>query len=215
MKAFVMAAAIAGICLFAQLGLAFGADDPSLANQYFGHIEAPCAGTNEQGYSKKCEEFKNLVKDAAKETECNRIDEPCEVGEKILKMLFGTTFRKTLPDFIVYLDDSPNDTSGNLKHLTKHRPLLMWKGENTPHLLGVRSIYVVALSHRKVDVTASVTSDYQYQPNPLIGYSRYLMLPESRNPRKRIPRQLLGSSHGCPSVEMKTKTKQGWGCGSA
>jgi hypothetical protein len=179
MKAFRMVTATVCICLFAGLGQAFGAGNTNSAINYFGHIEAPCV-TKE-----KCDELKKYLNDAAKGTECSGIDKPCDVGEKILDLLFGSTHRENLPDFIVYFDDSLDKSSGKL-HIKKSRPLLMWQGKNTPHLLGVRSIYVMVFSNNKLDnIRATVTSDYQYQPNPLIGILTALKIPEIKGAEEK------------------------------
>ena len=100
------------------------------------HIEAPCANKEQR------KKFKELVVRASRGDECKKIDEVCEVGEEVLKNIFGNIYRQTLPDFIVYLDDSEEDGKDNSKifHLKKHPPLLMWEGKNTPHLKGARAM---------------------------------------------------------------------------
>lgn len=156
------------VLLLPGFEIALGADEPTAAaNQYFGHIEAPCITTE------KCEEFTDLVKRASSGDECNKIDEECKVGDAILRKIFGSTYRQTLPDFIIYLDDSAKpgtkEDTAKIFTLKEHTPLLMWQGKNTPHLMGVRAIYVVALAHNPLELHATVTSDSQYEPNPLIG----------------------------------------------
>lgn len=172
MKTFVMVVTFGSICLFAHFEQAFGADD--LANKYFGNIEIPCSETG------NCDELTDLIKSATKGNECSRIEEHCPMGEAILKKIFGTTYRGTLADFIVYLEAVPIEHSEPTKYkLKKHSPLLMWQGENTPYLMGARSIYVMVFSQKKVvDIKATVTSDYQYDPNPLIGILSVLKAPE-------------------------------------
>lgn len=177
MKAFAMGVVNASLFMLACVGLAFGADDQAedhLARNYFGHIEAPCAD------KRKCDEFEALVKSATLETQCPDIDKPCGVGEDILQRIFGPTHRDTLADFIVYLDDSIicncNEKTIQFK---KHSPLLMWKGGNTPHLFGVKYIYVMVLSHNKVNLGQPyVTSEFNNQTNPLIGIFTAFNAPE-------------------------------------
>jgi hypothetical protein len=188
MKTFSNVSLIAGGLLLAGVETAW-ADEFELATQYFGHIEAPCA-TAEQ-----CKKFTDLVIRASRGNECNKIDEVCEVGEEILKSIFGSVYRQTLPDFIVYLDDSRSSDKDKpaTYHLQKHPPLLMWQGRNTPHLMGARAIYVVVLAHHKLDIQAKVTSDSQYEPNPLIGMLGILKSPEIRTSE---PKQLTETKDG-------------------
>lgn len=162
------------VLLLASFRIAFAADgSSSSASQYFGHIETPCANDTQ------CKEFTDLVIRASNGDECNQIDRECGVGEAILRRIFGSTYREALPDFIVYLDDTKADgKKDGIIELKKHPPLLMWQGENTPHLLGVRAIYVVALAHHQLDLHATVTSDSQYEPNPLLGLLGSFKAPE-------------------------------------
>lgn len=157
---------------------AYGAaDNPSDAMQYFGHVEAPCA--TEQS----CKEFTDLVMAATQKKTCGKIDEKCTVGEEVLKRIFGTTYRQNLPDFIVYLDDKESGTQKERSYrIDESTPLLMWQGENTPHLLGARAIYVVVLAHHKLNVSATLTSDYQYEPNPLLGLLGAFKGPDNKQP---------------------------------
>ncbi len=180
MKTFSNVSLIAGGLLLASVETAW-ADESEFATRYFGHIEAPCA-TAEQ-----CKKFTDLVLRASQGNECNKIDDVCEVGEEILKSIFGSVYRQSLPDFIVYLDDSrsPGKDKPATYHLQKHPPLLMWQGRNTPHLMGARAIYVVALAHSKLDIQTTVTSDSQYEPNPLIGVLGILKSPEIKTPETK------------------------------
>lgn len=171
-------------------GALAGDGNPGQASTYFGQIEAPCAAADEADIKRACQAFRSTVaklfnEGSGGDAHCRDIDTPCDEGEQLLKQLFGTTYRRTLPDFIVYLEQpekdneqSKKDKKDNDHSLKKHPPVLMWQGRNTPHLLGVRSIYVIVLSEDKADVTASVTSDFQRESNPLVAILNALGAPD-------------------------------------
>lgn len=96
------------------------------------------------------------------EAECSTIGEPC-VANEVLLTLFGDTFRQKLPDVLLYVRRQEDGT------LQTHRPLLLWKGENTPYVFGARHLYVLVVSDEKLSLNASLTTIAQRSTNPLAG----------------------------------------------
>lgn len=134
--------------------------DPKGAHLYFGHIQAACYGPDKATVELRCNEIRELL---LKFQDCTEIDakDNCAAGEALLRRLFGSTYRDTLPDYIVYFDQR-----GGQGKFVIGQPVLMWKNRNTPHLYGVRDIYAIVLTEHKVCLDAFVSTDYKSEPNP-------------------------------------------------
>lgn len=125
------------------------------ARHYFGHIE-----TQPDCREQRCA-FRDLLRRL--DAECPRVDERCALGDAVLGAVFGGTYRRSMADYLVYLEQTPGPRGPQFR---KHAPVLMYEGENTPYLYGARDVFAVVFSERRACVTARVTTIYRNDPNP-------------------------------------------------
>jgi hypothetical protein len=157
------------LLLMTLVALAGSASAQESASSYFGNIEAPCHPA--RGGKEVCDQ---LLRDLKALAQCTNIDEPCPPAERILRALFGGTYRDVLPDFLVYFEQGTpvargrnyEDKTATVTDFKAHRPVLMWRGRNTPHLYGARDLYMVVFSERPVCIQGSVTTEFKSEPNP-------------------------------------------------
>ncbi len=125
------------------------------ASSYFGHIEAAC---------NKAEDCSSIRQELALLDKCDdaKVDQRCEAAQQLLDKLFGGIYRENLPDLVLYLKQ---EKEGNF---TKQRPVLIYEGKNTPYLYGVRFIHVLLISEHQAEMQASIATEYQREPNPLL-----------------------------------------------
>jgi hypothetical protein len=140
--------------------------EPTSSEKFFGNILAPCAGDEKlPAGQRKCDALKEDLRKL--KAECGNIDEPCPTGVKILEQLYGKkTYRSSLPDFIVYLEQKPK---GMFVGDAPPTGVLIWRGNNTPHLYGARDLYALVFSEQKACLEASVAMDFKSEPNPFSG----------------------------------------------
>jgi hypothetical protein len=142
-------------CGLLAITLGVGCAHP--AKSYFGHIEAtPTCKPGENG----CADIFQMLRGL---DDCKTVGE-CKAGEDILKAVFGTTYRPSVPDYIVYFEQGAKGF-----HFVKHNPVLMWGHENTPHVYGARDVYAVVFTERRACLSAHVTTIYRNDPNPFSG----------------------------------------------
>lgn len=186
---------LAGILMIVTAGVAFADAPPDLQNSdfYFGQIQAPCGDKDGNDGAQNCKNLTKLLACASDgvmcdskkhEAQCAKIDEPCVAGEEILQMLYGKIYRPNLADFVVYFGDRKQ--GDNNYTLAWHRPTLMWQGKNTPHVMGINAIYIVAFASNQLDLDAHVSSESQYQPNPFVGLLGGAKVPDSKAPDKQL-----------------------------
>ena len=119
---------------------------------------------------------------------CNRINKPCEVGDKILAWLYGIR-RHELPNFIVYLKAPQNDGTGSLMAVP---PSLIWRKKNTPYVRGADQIWVLVFSDRdpKIELDVELVTLFEKTANPFSGLLAALKVapgtsvPEPARPEK-------------------------------
>ena len=149
--------------------LGFGQDAFSQeeAKYFFGHIDAPCHPTRKDtlidvGGGKKalCAQ---LLEDIRKLENCSRIEAPCPEGQRILSAIYGDTQRSGLPDVLLYLDQN----TASPDTFKASRPVLMFKGQNTPYVFGVRDVYALVFSEKKACLGGTVATEFRSDPNPL------------------------------------------------
>lgn len=156
-------------------------EDVPEARRYFGHIEAPCTARQGLTAEQQCSQVIQPLLDKLK-TECQKIDSPCQPGVELMQQLFGHTYRSVLPDYILYFRQDHRD--GRI-HFSAHTPpVLIWRGMNTPHLYGVRDVYVVVFTEKKACLDAFVTTEYKSEPNP---FSAVLGLLGGKEPAQSKP----------------------------
>lgn len=95
------------------------------------------------------------------------IGQDCKEAEDALKLLFNNTFRGSLPDVLVYFEEQNGD-------LVPHRPLLIWRGKNTPYIFGARHLYVLIVSDEKLSLDARLTTIVETSPNPFLAVQTLL-----------------------------------------
>jgi hypothetical protein len=142
-------------------GAAFGQRG---AEYFFGHILAPC----HPGAPKKaCEELKAYIRAL---NSCNTVEASCEQGERVLKALFDGTHRAALPDVLLYLDQrrmpDPNRPELEPDTFKSSRPVLMFRGKNTPYVFGARDVYAFVFSEEKACLGGVVDTEFRSDPNP-------------------------------------------------
>ncbi len=138
------------------------------------------------------DQLRKKLKCAAKE--CREIGEPCTQASKALSLLFEETFRQALPDVVVYIE---REEGGSLK---TYRPILLWKGKNTPYLFGARHLYVLLISDERLSLSARLTTIVEKGTNPLSGVLALLEFtppgdsaaPEPETEAKEVSWQAVG-----------------------
>lgn len=157
-----MVSVVSGCLLLASIPACRAQSDGN-ARYFFGHIEAPCHPSKD---NQECVRLENDIRNLG--TACQNVDRECKEGERILRKLFGDTYRDVLPDFMVYLEQQAGRTPDGKPSVTfkAHKPVLMWRNQNTPHLYGVRDIYAIVFSQRKACIDGTLATDYKSEPNP-------------------------------------------------
>lgn len=133
------------------------------------------------------------------EQACTKIEQACAPAKDVLETLFGTTFRRSLPDVLVYVETQPD---GSLK---TYRPLLLWNDKNTPFVFGARHLYLLMISDKRLPLDAKLTTIVEKSPNPLAGFQALLKFapaqPAAKEPASKtvaVAWTPLGTSSGGP-----------------
>lgn len=101
---------------------------------------------------------------------CRGIRQECPAASQIQRLLFGTVWRRDLPDVVIHLK------SRGGQGLAASQPILMWNGRTTPYLFGREHIFVVVFADRKRDMVASLLTRYQQPGNPFSGLLKLINL---------------------------------------
>jgi hypothetical protein len=133
------------------------------------------------------------------EQDCRTIEQPCAPASQVLDTLFGSTFRRSLPDVLVYVETQDD---GSLK---TYRPLLLWNGKNTPYVFGARHLYLLMISDKRLPLDAKLTTIIDKSQNPLAGFQALLKFtpaePAAKEPMSKtvaVAWTPLGTSSGGP-----------------